>query len=236
MKRLLLSSIVLIVCCTAMRADIIFTLGNNPQPGEMNILLNSEGTGTLVMGQPNGDPSVIVDFASFQELLETSSGQASVSANPERSPLRNLTISLENGLTYGDLIINPFIGGRCTACTGGASTITVNAVASNGTPEVPFIFTGLNVGNGSNFLTIVASGGESIVSTSIDVPGGFADLRQPRISGPFNPIKVVPESGTGLNVGNGSTFTAVPEPGTFMLFGSGLGTISFGRKLRKTRA
>ena len=69
MKRLLLSSIVLIVCCTAMRANIIFTLGNNPQPGEMNILLNSGGTGTLVMGKPNGDPSVIVDFASFQELL-----------------------------------------------------------------------------------------------------------------------------------------------------------------------
>src|SRR5215813_9311766 len=200
----------------AIRAEIIFTLGNNPQPGEMNILLNSGGTGTLVVGQPNGDQSVIVDFASIQAILEPSSGQARVSANPQGSPLRNLTISFENGLTYGDLIINPFIGGQCTACTGGASTITVNAVASNGTPEAPFIFTGLNVGNGNNFLTIVASGGESVVSTSIDVPGGFADLRQPRISGPFNP------------------FTAIPEPGIIMLFGSGLGGNIFGPKVAKT--
>jgi hypothetical protein len=183
-----------LVGCGAMNADVIFTLGNHPS-GDVNILLNSGATGTTVTGQPNQLPGVTVDFTSTQTLLEPSSGQARVSANPEGNPLTNLSISLEGGLTYGDLIINPFQGGPgvCALCMGGPSTITVNAVTSTGVAEAPFVFTGLNIGNGNNFLTITTSGGEAIVSTSISVLGGINDLRQPRISGPFNPISQVPE-------------------------------------------
>lgn len=188
----------------ALNASIIFTLGNNPS-NDVNILLNSGATGTTVTGSPNTFPGVIVDFTSTQSLTEPSSGQARVAANPEGTPLTNLTISLANGLTYGDLIINPFIGGQCANCAGGASTITVRAVSSNGTAEAPAVFTGLNVGNGSNFLTIVATGGESIVSTTISVAGGINDLRQPRISGPFA--------------------APVPEAGTYVLIGIGLGLL-----------
>jgi len=189
----------------ALNASIIFTLGNNPS-NDVNILLNSGTTGTLVTGSPNTFPGVIVDFSSTQSLSEPSSGQARVAANPEGTPLTNLTISLANGLTYGDLIINPFIGGQCPNCTGGAATITVHALSSNGTAEAPVTFNGLTVGNGSNFLTIVATGGESIVSTTINVAGGINDLRQPRISGPF---------------------AAIPEPGTYLLIGLGLGLVGF---------
>jgi hypothetical protein len=167
--------------------------------------LNSGGTGTLVTGSLSAFPNVTVDFSSTQNLLEPSSGQARVSANPEGTPLTNLTISLANAMTYGDLIINPFIGGQCANCTGGASTITVRAVSSNGTPEAPVTYTALNIGNGSNFLTITTSGGESIVSTTISVPGGINDLRQPRISGPFA--------------------AAVPEAQTYLLIASGLGLL-----------
>jgi hypothetical protein len=151
-------------------ASIIFTPGNNPS-NDVNILLNSGATGTTLIGSPNMFPGIVVDFSSTQSLSEPASGQARVAANPEGTPLTNLTISLPGGLTYGDLIINPFIGGLCPNCAGGASTITVQAVSSSGTPEAPAVFTGLTVDNGNNFLTIVATGGESIVSTTISVAG-----------------------------------------------------------------
>src|SRR5579864_509571 len=188
----------------ALNASIIFTPGNNPS-NDVNILLNSGATGTTVTGSPNMFPGVTVNFTSTQSLSEPSSGQARVAANPEgTTPLTNLTISLANGRTYGDLIINPFIGGQCPNCAGGASTVTVRAVSSNGTLETPVVFNGLTVGNGNNFLTIVATGGESILSTTISVAGGINDLRQPRISGPF---------------------AAIPEPGTYLFIGVGLGLL-----------
>jgi hypothetical protein len=219
----LAAGILLLSSCALMQASIIFTAGNNPQPppnNDVNILFNGGDTGTTITGTINENPNVFVDFTSTQDLLAPASGQARVSANPEGTPLTNLTISLENGLTYGDLIINPFIGGQCPDCTlDGAETVTVNAVDSMGNPEAPAIFTG-TIGNGNNFLTIVATGGEQIVSTVISAPGGFNDLRQPRISGPF-----VPPGG-----GN----TTVPEPMTDTLVGIGLlGVAIVGKRFRR---
>jgi len=211
-----------IVSCGLAHASIVFTLGNNPS-GDVNILLDSGLSGTTVQGTPNLMPGVLINFTSTQDLLEPSSGQARVSANPEGTPLTNLTISLANGGSYGDLIINPFVGGPgvCALCTGGASTITVNAITSSGVAEAPVTYSGLTLGNGNNFLTIVATGGESIVSTSIVASGGFDDLRQPRISGPFL-------GPPGVSLGT------VPEPATYALLLSGLGLIGLGLKFRRT--
>jgi hypothetical protein len=36
--------------------------------------------------------------------------------------------------------------------------------------------------NGQNFLTIVATGGDAILSSTLDASAGFAGLRQPRIA------------------------------------------------------
>ena len=197
---------ILAVLCSAIlsKADIILTAGNNPQQNENNILLKSGLTGTLVTGVPNGVPGVTVNFSSTQELFEPSSGQARVSASPEGTPLTDLTISLAGGGTFGDLIINPFIGGQCSLCVlDGAFAVTVHALSSTGAVEPVVVYNG-TLGNGNNFLTIVASNGESITSVNISAPGGFNDLRQPRISGPFS---------------------ATPEPASLGLLGAGLGIL-----------
>jgi hypothetical protein len=221
--KVLAAAIILLSSCALIQGSIIFTEGNNPQPDENNVLLNTGTTGTTVTGTINQNPNVIVDFTSTQSLLEPANGQARVSADPEGSPLTNLTISLENGLTYGDLIINPFIGGQCTDCILGAEeTVTVNAVDSMGNPEPVAIFTG-TIGNGNNFLTIVASADEHIVSTIISTPGGINDLRQPRISGPFIPL-----SDLG---GNGN----VPEPLTEAMVGIGLLAVAIAGRIRMGR-
>ncbi|HKE26963.1 MAG TPA: PEP-CTERM sorting domain-containing protein [Bryobacteraceae bacterium] len=199
MRGFLTACLLVVAGCGAINASIIFTPGNNPS-NDVNILLNAGQSGVEVTGTPDGISGIIVDFTSTETLLEPSAGQARVADDPEGNPLTNLTIAT-NGFTYTDLIINPFIGGQCPTCTGGASTITVNALNSSGQPEAPVVFTGLNIGNGNNFLTIVATGGESIVSTTISDPGGFNDLQQPRISGPF---------------------AAVPEPATWALIPFGL--------------
>jgi hypothetical protein len=201
--KLVVGALGLLLMASAAQATTVFMLGNNPS-GDTNILLNSGMTGTTVMGTANGVSGFTMVFTSTQQLMEPSSGQARVSANPEGTPLTNLTVSLANNATFGDLIVNPFVGGPgvCANCAGGASTITVTSRGSNGTLEAPAVFTGLNLGNGNNFLTIVDTNGESIVSVAISVPGGFNDLRQPRISGPFA--------------------NAVPEPATLGLFGLGL--------------
>jgi hypothetical protein len=220
MKTFLLKTILagcgLLMTSELAHADIIFTLGNNPSD-EVNILLNSGANGTNVQGSPNGLSGFLVNFTSTQGLLLPSSGHARVSANPEGTPLTNLSISLANGGSYGDLILNPFVGGPgvCALCTGGTATMTVNAISSSGLAEPAAVFT-YTLGSGNNFLTILASGGESIVSTSISAPGGFNDLRQPRISGPFQAPPI-----------------ATPEPGSLSLLACGLlGVALYTRKSR----
>jgi len=217
----LAAGMVLLSTCALIQGSVIFTTGNNPQPppnSDVNVLFNGGDTGTTVTGTLNQNPNVFVDFTSAQDLLAPASGQARVSANPEGTPLTDLTISLQNGLTYGDLIINPFIGGQCKGCmVGGPETVTVKAVDSMGNPEPDATFTG-TVGNGNNFLTIVATGGEQIVSTEISTPDGINDLRQPRISGPFVP------PGGGSN-------TTVPEPLTDAMVGIGLLGVALAGKI-----
>jgi hypothetical protein len=179
---------------TAKADSVTFTIGNNPQQNEENILLNSGATGVTVVGLTN-QTQLQVSFSSTTDtLVEPSSGQARVEALD--GLVNNITISVPNG-TFNDIILNPFFG---------SGTADVTVVTTN---NQTFTFS-YSLSNGQNFLTIVADPGTSIFSVTINAPGGFTDLRQPRISG-----------------------ASVPEPATMLLFGSGL--LSLGAAFRKFR-
>lgn len=197
-----LTLIAIVICYAgAAKADsVTFTVGNNPQQNEENVLLNSGATGTSVFGLTNQTQLQVAFSSTTDTLVEPSSGQARVEALD--GLVNNITVSIPNG-TFEDIIVNPFFGS-------GTATVTVFTANSE-----TFTFS-YSLSNGQNFLTIVADAGTRIQSVTIDAPGGFTDLRQPRISG------------AEANV------SSVPEPATLLLFGFGLlGTAGQVRRIRR---
>ena len=96
---------VLVCSVTSVRADsVTFTIGNNPQPGEENILLSSGLSGTTVFGLTNQTQLQVSFSSTIDTLVEPSSGQARVEAND--GAVNDITISIPNG-TFQDLILNP---------------------------------------------------------------------------------------------------------------------------------
>jgi hypothetical protein len=155
----------------ARAVTVTFTIGNHPQANEENILLNTGTSGSTVTGVTNTS-GLTVNFSSTTDTLsEPSQGQARVEALD--GLLNNVTISVPGG-SFTDLILNPF-DGPVTGHPPVGSNATVTVAAGGGT----FVYA---LANGQNFLTIVATSGV-IGSVTIDAPAGFADLRQPRISG-----------------------------------------------------
>jgi hypothetical protein len=202
------------------RADVSFTLGNNPQANEENIMLNN-GTSDLV-GSPSTvfgitqDTGFPVAFSSTTDmLLVPSGGQARVEASD--GLLNDITITVPGGF-YTDLIINP---------KGGSGTADVTVEYDHGTGPTAinpqFSNFSYELDNGENFLTIVADPGYRIFSTTVDASDpndpsvGFGDLRQPRMSG----IDPMPPS-------------EAPEPCTLALLGTGaLPLLRLRRRARK---
>jgi hypothetical protein len=182
-------------------AGVTFTTGNHPQPDEKNILLNSGGTGNPVFGTTNMSSITVAFSSSTDTLTEPSSGQARVGAMD--GLVNDVSISIPGG-DYTDLIINPF------GIEDPPANVSVFTDLGN---TYNFMY---DLGVGNNFLTIVADGGEKILSTDINSAAGFDDLRQPRIS--------------GTEIG---TPSATPEPCSLALLG--MGALPLAARLRRRR-
>ncbi|HEX4262404.1 MAG TPA: PEP-CTERM sorting domain-containing protein [Acetobacteraceae bacterium] len=168
----LVAAVSLFAFAGAANASVIFTLGNNPQTGEQNILFGSSQTGTTITGATN-QSNTPVQFTSSQSLTTGGVGQAFFSPTDSAALLTNFTFTVP-GFTFGDFIFNPAVVGQPQ---GGGGTATVTAVANDGT----FVFT-YNLGSGNNFLTITTANGETLSSVSVSDPVGFNQLQQPRVS------------------------------------------------------
>ena len=165
--------------------NAIFTLGNNPQPNEENILFQTDQMGSTIDAFTNRSDTM-VQFASTTDTLLGTGGQSDLDASD--GLINDVTITVP-GHTFLDLIINPFKPGN-------NNDLVVTVMTNTG----PFMFT-YGDKHGNNFLTITTSGGEVINSVTIDSLGGFEDLKQPRISG-ISGVTIVPEPPSMLLLGS----------------------------------
>jgi hypothetical protein len=93
---------------------VTFTLGNNPQSDEENVLFSSSQTGTIIRGLTNQTKSN-VQFTSSEILQTTAVGQANLTAID--GAINNVTIDVPGG-TYGGFDYQSF--GRLTGTAKGA--------------------------------------------------------------------------------------------------------------------
>jgi len=185
------------------RADVVVLPGNIPQTDE-NVLLNTGISGNPIFGTTN-QTGLAVRFSSSEDITAPSNGQARIEAVD--GTLTTLTIDL-NGGSFTSLILN------LDASVNGTVDFTVNEVGGGVNN-----FNGLAVGgSGSNFFTVIASNNQRILSVtftaSSPVTLTFSDAAQFRIGG----------ASSGL--------TAVPEPASMLLLGSGLIGLASGIRKR----
>jgi hypothetical protein len=223
MKRLLTTTALgtMLLAPSLAHANITFLLGNHPQqPSEENILFtNGESGLTLTDGQVD-HTGAAVNFTTLgnplQILRQASGGQAKIEclANcvdnsaihaPDDNQLNSISMraGLLNGqpTAWGDAIID---------LTNGVGSALITVTDNFG---APFTYV---LGNGSNFLTMIATGGEFI--RRIDVtnanpgqPFGFTQFDQPRVSGLCTLVTTT-----------SCTPVPVPEPTGLALLGVGL--------------
>jgi hypothetical protein len=201
------------VCMASASANVIFTLGNHPQPGENNILFAAADTGPTIIGEVDHS-GVAVDFSSLtgQTLRQHAQGQASIdNAAGGNSQLNSMFVDVP-GYTFGDFILNLQNGQ-------GNATVTVTDILNHS-----FTYT---LGNGQNFLTITTDNGDTLssVAVTMSVGGGFDIFKQPRISEVCN-----------IRTQACVPVEAVPEPQTLALLGFGLLSLMLARRQRKRMA
>jgi hypothetical protein len=193
----------------ALNAAIIISDGNNPQPPEYNVLLNNGDSGLQVEGTFAAFPGLDAVFTSTQMLSAPASGQARVTVLTD-DVLTNVTLSLSNGYTFGDVIF-------ALNAPGGPGPNPTYSITANGTSTNSVASGTITTGN--QFFTIVATD-ETMSSINI-VSSGLEDIRQVRYS-----LITAPDGGGGGGGGE------IPEPATMALLGSSLVGLALYRRYR----
>ena len=140
---------------------VIFTLGNNPQPGEQSILFADQSSVTTLIGTGNVTPT---------DTLTLTGGTFSVSTNvitAASGDITAVTITPSSPLTA--LIFNPQ--------NGPGANLSVDVTTNLGIDN--FLY---SLGSGNNFLTITTGAGEFIQSVALTSGVGFEDLATIRAS------------------------------------------------------
>jgi hypothetical protein len=172
--------------------------GGQPPDGE-NVMIGMNQSGTTVFGSTQQSNLSLV-FNSTEDLFTPSGGQAKISAAD--GILNNLSIEILNGF-YTGIIFNPLNGVEVNGSYGPANvTVDYLNLATSATQSHTY-----TLGNGNNFLTILADQNEVIKKTTINTGFGFLEFQQPRIGGAAldSTIEVSPN----------------PEPGSLALLATG---------------
>ena len=186
--RCVIFAVVLLLGASQVRASFIVYSGNVPQTGDQNVLINNDAVGTTIQGSLN-QSGALVDFTSPSQFLAgPANGQARVEArvandiNSAAVDINDsITVSLGGGGKFATLIFNANFGT-------GSLTLMINGLNSDNTPASATISLDddndpLALGNGSNYFTVVASGGMAMTSVEIQTNANtsYKDLRQVRI-------------------------------------------------------
>jgi len=224
LQRLILASaafaIILMASSITWADPITITTGNPGNQNTDNVLFNNGSlshSGLLVQGDFNGaGAGFIVDFtsASGNGNLGVSGGQAVLVGGTGNVPFSNVTMQLENGATFTNLILNIDVTNGLPPPTQVQFTINYTLAGGQVFNQVFTVTT-----NGQNFFGIQAAEGAVINSVTVQGLNGttFQDINQWRVGGFSQP-------------------NSVPEPASLILLGSGLvGTAGALRRRLKNR-
>ncbi|MBA3766265.1 MAG: PEP-CTERM sorting domain-containing protein [Acidobacteria bacterium] len=192
------------------KADILVSVGNNPQSDE-NVLLSGAVTGNPIFGLTN-QTQLSVRFRGQEPLTAPANGQARIEAVD--GSLNQLTTDLSS--VAGGPPTGSFTSLIFNLNAEGNGTVNFTAIDTNGQQFLSAFALGAG---GQNFFTFTTSGNTRISSvsftTTVPVGLGLDDIRQVRIGGAQN--NAVP----------------TPEPATMLLLGTGL--VGVAARIRKRR-
>ena len=165
-KMLLVLMSVVLMWASEARATAILTLGNDPQLGDENVLLNTALTGNPIFGITN-DTGLFVRFTGSESLTAPANGQARIEAAD--AFFTSLKVDLPGG-SFTSLILNP------DATMDG----TVDFMVTTNTGIQVFNDVALS-GSGQNFFTFTTIDGQRYLSIAFEADVPLADAAQFRI-------------------------------------------------------